>query len=201
MNFLAHLYLARSDDGLMLGGLIGDFVRGRLALRRYPREVREGIHLHRRIDKFTDHSDEVTALRRLFPREFRRYAGIVLDLAFDHELARRWPDFSTTSIEEFDRHVRRLLDKNQALLPERLARFMAYADDRGLFAAYRLEEEMLYSLAGVGTRLRRANPLHRVGEIWPELRQPCRQGFEQFFPTLEQEVTYWLNRRSTATGS
>ena len=88
MNFLAHLYLAKDDDDLMLGALLGDFVRGRRAMWTYPYATREGIRLHRRIDKITDQSSQVKSLRRQFPKEFRRYAGIVIDIAFDYELAR-----------------------------------------------------------------------------------------------------------------
>ena len=76
MNFLAHLCLANGDPGLMLGGLFGDFVRGRRALRAYPEPVRQGIVLHRYIDKCTDRSPVIKKLRPLFPREFRRYAGL-----------------------------------------------------------------------------------------------------------------------------
>ena len=76
-----------------------------------------------------------------------------------------------------------------------------YADRRGLFARYRSEQEMLFSLAGIGNRLRRSNPLHRVGEIWSDQREPCRVAFGQFFPALQNEVDGSLNRRSTMTGS
>jgi len=201
MNFLAHLYLARSDEELMLGGLLGDFVRGRRALRAYPPGVRAGIGLHRMIDRFTDHAPEVKVLKRRFPREFRRYAGIVLDLGFDHELARRWPEFCALSLEEFDVQVRELLDRHRMWVPAPLDRFMRYADRRGLFAAYRSEDEMLLSLEGIGTRMSRANPLGRVGEIWPGLRRSCREGFSELFPRVQNRVDDWLNRKSTTTGS
>ena len=107
MNFLAHLYLARGDDDLMLGGLLGDFVRGRTALKAYSPGVRSGIKMHRRIDRFTDHSRAVRGLRRKFPAEFRRYSGIVIDMAFDHELARHWDQYNDDSLEEFDREFRK----------------------------------------------------------------------------------------------
>ena len=201
MNFLAHLYLARDDEGLMLGGLLGDFVRGIRALRRYPPPVRLGIRLHRKIDRYTDHTAEVKALRRKFPEEFRRYSGIIIDLAYDHELAKRWDQYSDMTLEDFDQEVRVLLARNEALLPERLVRFMAYADRRGLFAAYRDEDEMLHSLAGLGMRLKRSNPLDRVGEIWPEVKQDCSESFERAFPDIEAMVQGWRNRKSTTTGS
>ncbi len=201
MNFLAHLYLARGDDDLMLGGLLGDFVRGRRALMDYSPGIRSGIKLHRRIDRFTDHSREVKTLRRKFPHEFRRYSGIVIDLAFDHELARRWPEYCELPLEAFDDEVRVLLGRHQDIVPEGLAGFMRYADAHGLFANYRLESEMLLSLTGIGRRLKRANPLHRVNEIWPETRDETAAGFERFFPTLQSEVTAWRKRSSTTTGS
>jgi acyl carrier protein phosphodiesterase len=201
MNFLAHLYLARGDEDLMLGGLLGDFVRGRRAMWSFPYGIREGIRLHRRIDKVTDHARQVKSLRRKFPKEFRRYAGIVIDLAFDYELARNWNHYSDIDLQDFDLEVREILQRNDSVLVPRLKDFMAYADRRGLFAAYQFEEEMLFSLAGVGTRLKRTNPLHRVSEIWPELKPDIRETFESVFPEIQSEVTGWRNRRSTSTGS
>lgn len=201
MNFLAHLYLAKDDDDLMLGALLGDFVRGRRAMWTYPYATREGIRLHRRIDKITDQSSQVKTLRKQFPKEFRRYAGIVIDIAFDYELARDWSSYSDASLEQFDIQVRDVLSRHQELLPEKLVHFMTYADRRGLFAAYRFEDEMLWSLAGVGTRLKRENPLHLVKEIWPEISQPIHEAFVSVFPEIQSGVAEWRNRRSTSTGS
>ena len=201
MNFLAHLCLANGDSDLMLGGMIADFVRGRRALRAFPEPVRQGIVLHRYIDRQTDHSPQVKKLRPLFPREFRRYAGIIIDLAFDHELAANWWRYMPGSLERFDLETRDLLRDNADLVPEGLANFMRYADRHGLFTAYREEDVTLYALAGVGTRLKRPNPLHRVAEIWPELAPEFRTAFRQFFPQIQSEVLDWRERMSTTTGS
>lgn len=201
MNFLAHLFLVRDHEDLMLGGLLGDFVRGRWALKGFPSGVREGIELHRWIDTYTDAAAEVESLRNLFPAEFRRWAGIIIDLAFDHELARRWDEFSGLPLTQFDARIRTLMAAHAGLLPADLERFMDYADRRGLFAAYRFEQEMLYSLRGVGRRLRRANPLDHVADVWPRLREPCRRAFAAWFPVLQVAVDQRLKRRSTSTGS
>ena len=201
MNFLAHLCLANGEPGLMLGGLFGDFVRGRRALKTFPEPVRQGIVLHRYIDRCTDHSSVVKKLRRQFPREFRRYAGIIIDLAFDHELAVNWWRYMPGSLERFDLEVRDLLRDNSELVPEKLTGFMRYADRHGLFTAYREEDVTLYALAGVGTRLSRPNPLHRVSEIWPELAPEFKLSFRQFFPQIQSEVLDWRKNTSTTTGS
>jgi len=201
MNFLAHLCLANPDSGLMLGALIGDFVRGRRALRAYPEPIRQGIVLHRYIDKCTDRSQVMKNLRPLFPREFRRYAGIVIDLAFDHELALNWWRYMPGSLERFDLETRDLLRENTEWVPEKLAGFMQYADRHGLFSAYREVDVVLNALTGIGKRLSRPNPLHRVSEIWPELAPEFKPAFRQFFPQIQSEVLDWRKLNSTTTGS
>lgn len=201
MNFLAHLCLANGDSGLMLGGLVGDFVRGRRALRAYPLPIRQGIVLHRYIDKCTDRSPVIKKLRPTFPREFRRYAGIVIDLAFDHELAVNWWRYMPGSLERFDVDARDLLREHAEWVPEKLTRFMEYADRHGLFSAYREIDVVLNALTGIGTRLSRPNPLHRVSEIWPDMAPEFKTSFRQFFPQIQSEVLDWRMRNSTTTGS
>jgi acyl carrier protein phosphodiesterase len=193
--------LAGDDDGLRLGAMLGDFVRGRHALDAYPGDVRLGIELHRHTDQFFDSLPDVVNLRRSFPASFRRYSGIMIDLAYDHELAMRWKNYSSQSLEDFDQEVRDLLVKSDRLLPDRLRQFMGYADRRGLFAAYREKSEIMYSLRGVGSRLSRPNPLHRAEEIWDELAPRFSASFETVFRQVQSDVPEWLKSRSTTTGS
>ncbi len=192
MNFLAHLLLAGDDEGLRLGALLGDFVRGKPEGLNLPNNCYRGIQLHRFVDQHIDSLPDVARLREHFQPPFRRYAGIIIDLAFDHELALRWAEYSDRSLLQFDRDVRELLATYQAVLPAELLAFMRYADQRGLFAAYREESEMLYSLQGLGQRLSRSNPLHRVGEIWEDMKPAISAGFDAVFPKVQQGVSAWL---------
>ncbi len=201
MNFLAHLLLAGDDEALRLGAMLGDFVRGSAALAAFAPEVRRGILLHRHIDAHIDGLPETAALRGWFPTRFRRYAGIVIDLAIDHELARRWSDHHAGSLAEFDADVRRMLARHESIVPDRLRRFMDYADRRGLFAAYREEAEILHSLRGIGHRLSRPNPLHQAEEIWSDLQPLLAANFSAIFRQTQSDVAAWLNSRSTITGS
>lgn len=201
MNFLAHLILAGDDEDLRLGAMLGDFVRGKEALGTFGPGIRSGIMLHRHIDSFTDSLPSVEALRKELQPPFRRYAGIIIDLAFDHELVMRWEDYSTGTVQEFDRGVRDLLARHDSVLPARLKVFMRYADQRGLFAAYRDESEILYSLAGIGRRLSHVNPLDRVDEIWGDFKPLVSARFESIFGEIQSGVADWLNSKSTITGS
>ena len=157
--------------------------------------------LHRHIDGFSDALPGIANLREGFEPPFRRYSGIVIDLAFDHVLAKRWASYSRISLEDYDLDVRRLLARNDELLPDGLRRFMSYADRRGLFAAYREKSEILHSLRGVGRRLSRSNPLHRVGEIWNDIEPRFEDSFELVFSQIQSEVSAWMKSKSTITGS
>jgi acyl carrier protein phosphodiesterase len=194
MNFLAHLFLAGDDEGLRLGALLGDFVHGHVDKPTVPAVARRGILLHRWIDHYIDSRPEVALLRERFEPPFRRYGGIIVDLAFDHQLALHWNRYADVTLEQFDRDVRDLLARHQASLPEDLLAFMRYADRRGLFAAYRDEAEILHSLRGLGRRLSRPNPLSRVGEIWADLQPALSQTFRLVFPQVQRAVTEWLRQ-------
>jgi len=201
MNFLGHLVLAGTDENLSLGAMLGDFVRGRVALQAFPAPVQKGILLHRHIDAFTDSRPEVAALRSWFPADFRRYAGIIIDLGFDHLLARDW-DARVTSwtLEENDIVMRGVLARHEELIPPGLWRFMEYADRRGLLAAYRDKSEVLHSLRGVGKRLSRPNPLHRAHEIWDPFEMRLRGCFDTVFSAVEADVNRWLRYRASCGG-
>ncbi len=201
MNFLAHLLLAGDDEGLRLGGMLGDFVRGNEALSRYNEATRLGIRLHRHIDASTDALPAVSDLLASLQPPFRRYGGIIIDLAFDHELAKRWDDYSEISLKEFDLGVRELLARHDHLVPGQLRGFMRYADRRGLFATYREESEILHSLLGVGQRLSRPNPLHRVDEIWSDFQPAVAACFSPVFSEIQSDVSDWLKSKSAMTGS
>ncbi len=201
MNFLAHLLLAGNNDGLRLGAMLGDFVRGKRILRKFPDDVRLGIELHRHIDQYTDAHAAVAKLRESFEKPFRRYSGIIIDVALDHELALRWSDYSMQSLADFDLGVRELLSENEQWVPGRLASFMTYADSRGLFASYREQSEIIRTLRGIGRRFLRSNPLHQMDEIWPQYKPGFEACFLEFFPQAQSDVADWLNKRSTTTGS
>jgi acyl carrier protein phosphodiesterase len=201
MNFLAHLLLAGPDEDLRLGALLGDFVRGKAALAEFSPAVQKGIMLHRRIDAHMDALPEIVALREWFPPGFRRYGGIIIDLAFDHQLALDWEHHGSQPLAAFDAGVREMLARRDSEVPAGLRRFMAYADRRGLFAAYREKSEILHSLRGIGRRLTRANPLHRVEEIWDPFEARVRVCFAPVFDRIQLDVANWLDSRSTTTGS
>ncbi len=118
MNYLAHAYLADTADEFMVGNLIADFVKGRVG-GRYGRDIADGIAFHRKIDVFADGHAMTADSRRLFRPDRRRYAGIILDICYDHFLSRHWTSYADIELAEFVSRVYALLQSHIDLLPER----------------------------------------------------------------------------------
>ena len=93
MNYLAHLYLAEVSGTSLVGNFLGDFIKGRLEQAHLPKEYEVGVSLHRKIDVFTDSHPVVLRSRTRISKLRRRYAGIVIDMAYDHFLALNWTGY------------------------------------------------------------------------------------------------------------
>ena len=89
MNYLAHVHLAEPSAAGRFGALLGDFVKG-APDPELPPSVRRGILMHRRIDAHTDAHPVHRTSRRRFAGPRRRFAGIIVDVAYDHFLASAW---------------------------------------------------------------------------------------------------------------
>jgi len=196
MNHLAHALLAGDEEALRLGGMLGDFVHGQPDPERFPSRVIDGIRLHRAIDVYTDSHAEVAAARRLLPPPFRRFGGILLDMWFDHELARDFTRWSGQPLDPYSDQLRALLHRHDALLPDGLKRFRNYMDARNLPAAYADRTEIGRALQGLSGRLSRANPVGIALPVLVELEQPLRMHFEAFFPQLLVFAADWIAERS-----
>jgi len=184
MNHLAHVFLAGRDPDLQLGGLLADFHRG-APDSAWREGVRDGIALHRKIDSYTDGHAVVARLREAFDPPWRRFAGILIDIYFDHALARRWGDYAhDEAIDAVSERALRLVEENRHWLPPDLLRFAAYMRANGLFVTYARQEMIERVLVGVGSRLRHANPLAEAGPALWKNAQLLDAGFEEFFPDL-----------------
>lgn len=182
MNYLAHLHLGGPRPGQLLGSLYGDFVKGPLA-GRFAAEVEAAILLHRRIDAFTDRHPLVRAACARFPVERRRYAGILLDLFFDHCLARHWDDYADEPLTGFSARVYRVLDA-EPQLPGRLAQIaprMAAQDWLGSYREFAVLERVLLNMQ---RRLSRPEGLDGALIELERLYPALLEDFRRFYPEL-----------------
>lgn len=157
MNLLAHLWLAERTDTSAAGQILGDMIKGRLDGPVFDPATDHGIRLHRRIDSCCDAHPSHHAVRARFAPPLRRYAGIIVDIGFDHSLARNWANFHGQTLPYFaERMEQQVRDEWPAEAPINADRL------RGLGATlshYRYAEGIERALYSVSQRLRRNNPL------------------------------------------
>ena len=183
MNFLAHAWLARSSNELIFGGLIADFVKGRLT-NQFPVTIKEGILLHRRIDKFCDHHPTSFQFRESLPNGTRRFAGIILDIAYDHLLARDWQQYNATPLDQFAQSTYRVIESFDEYLPENSKVVMSRMIERDWFSRYQNIDTLKTALEYTAKRFSKGEALLEYTQsIETELKEIERL-FSQFWPEI-----------------
>ena len=183
MNYLAHLYLAQRDKHSIIGNLMGDF-RRHLNGRALPEAIMLGIENHQRVDKFTDGHIAVRELKDCFTDKRRRFAGIILDLAFDHFLAVHWERYSTESREAFIGYCYSCLADGMDLMPERMQRTVNYMIREDWLGSYRDLSGIDVALNRLSRRIRFDNHLEGAVEEIESNYALIETGFRAFFPDL-----------------
>ncbi|NAT38465.1 ACP phosphodiesterase [Pseudomonas syringae pv. actinidifoliorum] len=196
MNYLAHLHLGGHRPAQLLGSLYGDFVKGPLP-GRFSAELEAAIRLHRRIDAFTDNHPLIKASIARFPAQRRRYAGIMLDVFFDHCLARDWHRYADMPLDAFTRKVYGTLAA-EPQLPERLALIaprMAAQDWLGSYRDFAVLEQVRERISDVCHDPRLAGGMQELQALY----QPLSADFAEFYPLLEAFAQAALAGRETTS--
>ncbi len=183
MNHLAHVFLAPVSPQARVGSILGDFTRG-VDLASLPDPVVLGVRHHRAVDAFTDRHPQVLASKSLFSDQRRRFAGVALDILYDHYLLRHWHRFSTEASGRFISRVYTELQENEHLMPQRMARMTRYLVRDNWFDAYRDLDQIGYALDRVASRIRFANDFAGIIDEIREHDRELERRFLSFFPEL-----------------
>lgn len=188
MNYLAHLALSHDNSGVMLGNFIGDYVKGS-NYSRYSPKVRTGILLHRKIDDFTDNHPIVKESSLLLKDAYGRYAGVIVDMFYDHFLASDWDKYHPNQpLGKFVSRVHRILLLNYFRVPGDVKKMMPF-----LIKSRRLENYA--NFAGLSRAL---NIMARNTSLPCNTQDAIRclhdnydlfhSHFEEFFPLVREMV-------------
>jgi acyl carrier protein phosphodiesterase len=185
VNYLAHLLLADGSAESLIGNLLGDFLRG-VDRTQYSEAIQRGIRLHHAVDSFTDSHEIFARSRKRLQPPYRRYAGVLVDIFYDHFLAVRWADYSREPLAGFSQTAYQTLNTNEAILPERLRRMLPYMTSEDWLTSYRTREGVDRTLRRLSRRLKRENPLPTAVCQLDEHYQELETDFLVFFPQLMQ---------------
>ncbi|MBF0693674.1 MAG: DUF479 domain-containing protein [Flavobacterium sp.] len=118
MNFLAHIYLSGDDPMVKIGNFMADGIRGR-DFEMYPKGIQKGIFLHRAIDTFTDVHPLFRQGTKRLHEKYHHYAGVIVDVFYDHFLAANWARYSDVTLMDFSQEFYKILEDHDELLSDK----------------------------------------------------------------------------------
>jgi len=183
LNFLAHTYLSGNNEEIIVGNFMGDYVKGRNYLL-FPVEVKKGILIHRDIDSFTDmHLITRRNKQRVAPR-YHKYAGIIIDIFYDHFLASLWDQYSDIPLQDFVSRTYDLLKRNYKVLPESIKRWFPTFLENNWMMTYRTVDgiEMVLERMSANTSL--PNHAGYAVDVLKEQYSVFEEDFREFFPLI-----------------
>jgi acyl carrier protein phosphodiesterase len=185
MNFLAHAYLSGNDEKLLVGNFIADFVKGKSALNQYQSGIRNGILLHRAIDSFTDTHPTVALSKDRLRSKYRHYAGVIVDVFYDHFLARNWNRFHALPLEQYAVDVYRIIDEHHETLPLRVQEFFPYMKRGNWLVNYSRVEGIGRALSGMSRRTPYESKMDESVNDLIQHQDEFESEFNSFFPELQ----------------
>jgi len=188
MNLLAHAFLAPNASAERVGNMMGDSLRGRLERLAVPDAMRTGVRLHRYIDSFIDQHPIAQRSRLRLPLSRRRASGIVVDMAYDHFLARHWRRFHAAPLAQFTRCCYQEAAWHSHWLPSRGARVLAAMRHDDWLAGYASIAAVSQALERLGQRLSRPALLRGSGDDILANYTELEADFLAFMPEMQQAV-------------
>lgn len=187
MNHLAHVFLAPDCPEARVGSILGDFVKG-VSLQQLPPDVHLGVKHHFSVDSYTDRHPQVKASKRLFSPQRRRFAGVALDMLYDHFLLEYWDRFSERDCDAFITMVYRELGANEHLMPDAMVSVTRRMVAQDWFSQYRSLENIGLALDRVSQRIRFPNRFLGIIEEILEHHAELENRFFLFFVDLQKDA-------------
>lgn len=182
MNYLAHSFLSFTD-GQIVGQFLEDFIRNKDRFS-FPKEIQDGITMHRAIDTFTDSHEAIHEAKKVFSPLVRLYAGAFVDVSMDYFLAN---DLSRNSLSEWKAHslkVYRVLNQHQKWLPENFKMMLAKMEKDDWLYNYRENQGIKFSIQNVLHKAKYLDKDLPVFELFLQNKETLQQCYDTFFPDL-----------------
>ena len=198
MNFLVHFLLAGDDQELRLGNLLGDYVKGRVERFEHSgitNRLRTGIQMHRTIDAFSDRHPAVHRSKRILSGEYGRLSGVIVDVFYDHVLARRWTEHHPRPLRDYTQDVYRTLTSNLHRLPAPVHPLITSMSRGDWLRGYASQRGIERALQGMALRRPVAAAIGTAGRLLADHFDRFSADFDEFLPELRVRCAEFLADR------
>ncbi len=183
MNYLAHIYLSGDNDLVTIGNFIADGIKGK-KYKKYSKDIQIGILLHRHIDTYTDAHKTVRLSTKRLHEKYSHYSGVIVDILYDHFLAKNWASYSDTPLDEYVENFYHSLEANYDLLPLRIQKMMPYMLADNWLLNYASIEGISRVLDGVNRRTKNRSSMNEAVVELEAFYAEFENEFSDFFDEL-----------------
>ena len=196
MNFLAHSLISLGiDEGknkkTLYGNFAGDFYKGLVDKIELPRELKEGIVLHRIIDGISDRNENF--LNELLTQKFGIFRGIVSDMFIDHFLAANFNSLFNENVNNIEKKILYNVSENQKFFPKDFERTFRWVENDKVMSSYKNIDFLERAFYGISQRVRRGEILNfAVKELKKNYNAFEEKSIEEFFYVKNESIKKFL---------
>lgn len=150
----------------------------------YQSRILTGILLHRKIDEFTDHHPLVKDAISLFKPGQGRYASVIVDISFDHFLAKKWKKYHSLELNDFATKVYDTMDGNHQILPERFQLMLPKMRSENWLYQYQYLDGIQKAFEGIARRASFETNMANAREGLERNYHELDSIFEEFFDDI-----------------
>jgi acyl carrier protein phosphodiesterase len=200
MNFLAHLYLSGKEEDVIVGNFVADAIKGN-ALHNFPEGMERGIRLHREIDNYTDQHPLFRASRSRLSPKYRMFAGVIVDLYYDHFLAKYWAEYSDEDLKHLVSRTYFLLIRRFHLLPARSRRILPFMITQNWLVGYRDLNSLQIVFNGMSRRTSQPSGMENaIGDLKAGYAL-YENEFRTFFPEIIKHIDVYRSNLQAGSSS
>jgi acyl carrier protein phosphodiesterase len=191
MNYLAHIFLSDGQPEVMIGNFIADSIKGS-KYNVYPVEIQKGILLHRQIDTMTDAHPAFRNSTKRLHKNYGHYSGIIVDIFYDHFLAKNWTDYSDVPLTDYIQEFYKILRNNFEVLPDNIQKMAPLMMESNWLLSYAGLEGIDRVLGGMNRRTKNKSGMDKAGQELREFYTLFEADFKVVMNDLQKLSTAYL---------
>ena len=192
MNFLGHSLISLEIDEntnkeTLYGNFTGDFYKGLVEKIELSENLKEGIILHRIIDKTSDRKENL--LNELLTEKFGIFKGIVSDMFIDHFLSKNFNNLFNKNIDDIERKILDKIKEKKNIFPKDFERTFNWLNDRNVMANYKDIDFLERAFQGLAKNIRRGEILNlAIAELKKNYNLFEEKSIEEFFYVKNESI-------------
>ena len=198
MNFLGHSLISleideNKDKMTLYGNFTGDYYKGVIDRIELPEDLKEGITLHRTIDKISDRKEN--SLNELLTDKFGIFKGIVSDMFIDHFLSKNFNNLFNKDIKLIEEKILNAIEKNRNIFPKDFDKMFKWLNDRNVMSNYKDIDFLERAFEGLARNIRKGEILNlATTELKKNYKLFEEKSINEFFYVKDKSIEEFLNK-------